>query len=149
MGISIRGGNTVQLSAPAEVIIDHTNDSIRLGDGTNLFTGTSKGGKIGLDTYPVPYVDAFEIVNLSIPLAATEVSQAVPAGTRNFLVKIRGGNSVYRVAFGAGETATKYMEFGRGVHWTSPDFDGASVSTIYLRTDKAAQVAEFMFFKCS
>lgn len=149
MGISIRGGNLVKLSAPAEVIIDHTNDSIRLGDGTDFFTSTTKGSKIGLDTYEVPYVDAFEIVNLSIPLAATEVSQSIPVGTRNFIVKIRNGASDFRIAFGAGETATKYIQFCRGQNWTSPDFDGSSVTTIYLRTGKATQVVEFMFFKCS
>lgn len=32
-----------------EVIIDHTNDSIRLGDGTQLVTATSVSGKVGLD----------------------------------------------------------------------------------------------------
>ena len=32
-----------------EVIIDHTTDSIRLGDGTTLFTGTTVGPKTGLD----------------------------------------------------------------------------------------------------
>jgi hypothetical protein len=32
-----------------EVIITHTSDSIRLGDGTNYFTSTTVGPKIGLD----------------------------------------------------------------------------------------------------
>lgn len=32
-----------------EVVIDHTNDSIRLGDGTNLTTATVSGSKVGLD----------------------------------------------------------------------------------------------------
>ena len=32
-----------------EVIIDHTEDSIRLGDGTNFFTSTNNSGKISLD----------------------------------------------------------------------------------------------------
>jgi hypothetical protein len=32
-----------------EVSISHVDDSIRLGDGTTLFTSTSSGGKTGLD----------------------------------------------------------------------------------------------------
>ena len=32
-----------------EVIISHVNDSIRIGDGTNLVTSTTEGGKTGLD----------------------------------------------------------------------------------------------------
>lgn len=149
MGISIRGGSTVKIAPPAEVVIDHTNDSIRLGDGTDFFTSTNKGGKLGLDIYEIPYVDAFEIANLSVALAATEYSQVIPVGTRNFFVKIRGGESTFRVAFSPGDTATNYIEFCRGQHWTSPDFDGSSISTVYIRTDKAPVIAEFMFFKCT
>lgn len=33
-----------------EVVISHINDSIRLGDGTNFFTSTTVGPRIGLDT---------------------------------------------------------------------------------------------------
>lgn len=36
-----------------EVIISHTDDSIRLGDGTKLTTATSVGSKVGLDTYVI------------------------------------------------------------------------------------------------
>ena len=32
-----------------EVIIDHTEDSIRLGDGTSFFTSTADSGNLGLD----------------------------------------------------------------------------------------------------
>jgi hypothetical protein len=32
-----------------EVIVDHTNDSIRLGDGTDFLTSTTVGSDIGLD----------------------------------------------------------------------------------------------------
>lgn len=38
---------------PIEVIIDHTSDSIRLGDGTTLTTGTNVSGKQGQDVYVI------------------------------------------------------------------------------------------------
>lgn len=34
-----------------EVDLDHTQDSVRLGDGTTLFTGTTVGPDTGLDVY--------------------------------------------------------------------------------------------------
>lgn len=40
-----------------EVIISHTNDSIRLGDGTNFFTSTTIGPKVGLDVAIINPVD--------------------------------------------------------------------------------------------
>lgn len=40
---------TTNLPAAQEVIISHTDDSIRLGDGTNLITSTNISGKQGLD----------------------------------------------------------------------------------------------------
>lgn len=40
-----------------EVIITHTDDSIRLGDGTKLTTATSLAGKVGLDVNVINEVD--------------------------------------------------------------------------------------------
>jgi len=40
---------TIVVPGGLEVDIDHTSDSIRIGDGTNLITSTSASGKVGLD----------------------------------------------------------------------------------------------------
>jgi len=40
-----------------EVVIDHTNDSIRLGDGSKLVTATTDTGKTGIDSYVINTVD--------------------------------------------------------------------------------------------
>lgn len=40
-----------------EVIIDHANDSIRIGDGTDLVTTTTVGGDVGLDVHVVGTVE--------------------------------------------------------------------------------------------
>ena len=40
------------------VIISHTDDSIRLGDGTTLFTGTTVGAKTGQDVNVINDVGA-------------------------------------------------------------------------------------------
>lgn len=41
-----------------EVIIDHTNDSIRIGDGTDLVTTTTIGPDVGLDVNVISNLDA-------------------------------------------------------------------------------------------
>lgn len=40
---------TASIAGPTEVVISHTDDSIRIGDGADLITGTPVDGKIGLD----------------------------------------------------------------------------------------------------
>ncbi len=40
---------TIVAPGSIEVNIDHTEDSVALGDGTQLITSTSSGGKVALD----------------------------------------------------------------------------------------------------
>lgn len=62
-----------------EVIISHTNDSIRLGDGVNLFTSTGVSSKTGLDV---------AVIQSALPTgAATEVKQD------NQIAELQGINS--------------------------------------------------------
>jgi hypothetical protein len=149
MSISIRGGSQVSISEPAEVIIDHTNDSIRIGDGTDLVGTTSVCDEVGLNVYPLDVPNDREILPQTMVLADTEVAIAVPANTKMFSVKIRGAASKYRIAYSAGETATNYIEYLRGSIYQSPTFHVGSLSTVYLRTDKPNVIAEFEFWKCS
>lgn len=65
-----------------EVSIDHTDDSIRLGDGTILFTGTTVGAKTGLD------------VNILNPIKLTD-------GTDSLSINSDGSLNVNIVSSGA------------------------------------------------
>lgn len=67
---SLNTNATIDAGGGIEVIINHEDDSIRLGDGTNFLTSTTVGPKVGLDV---------AVIN-SIPLpagAATEAKQDV------------------------------------------------------------------------
>jgi len=44
-----------------EVIISHTDDSIRLGDGSQLVTATLDGGKVGIDAYIINEVNVRDL----------------------------------------------------------------------------------------
>ena len=147
MGIRTNQGNTLKISTPAEVIISHTNDSIRIGDGSDLVGTTTKGGETGLNIFPVDNINLPEIVNLSLPTANTEVSQAIPSDTKVFSVKIRGGLPLWRLSYTAGGTSTNYIEMNKGTVYKSPIADLGG-QTVYVRTDKASQTAEFEFWKC-
>lgn len=67
--VSIVDGSTGGGGGGFEVVITHLDDSIKLGNGSDLLTSTYIGPKIGLDT---------NIINLTLPLptgASTEAKQ--------------------------------------------------------------------------
>lgn len=51
MGITINrsGTSTVEFAQPQEVVINHADDSIRIGNGASLVSATTVGAKVGLD----------------------------------------------------------------------------------------------------
>lgn len=60
---------TIVVPGGLEVDIQHTSDSIKIGDGVNLITSTNVGGKQGLD------VNIISALNLNLPTgAATEAT---------------------------------------------------------------------------
>ena len=56
------------VTSPIEVIISQTNDSIRIGDGTNLVTATQVGGKTGLDV---------NLINATIEVAIDAATDSI------------------------------------------------------------------------
>lgn len=58
LDVNIAGG------ASLEVDLDHTEDSVRLGDGTDFYTSTTVGADIGLDV---------NLINASIDVTATDL----------------------------------------------------------------------------
>lgn len=64
-----------------EVIITHTDDSIRLGDGTNYFTSTTVGPKVGLDTAIINEVDIRDLVFATDSVNVSGSSVSVSSST--------------------------------------------------------------------
>lgn len=69
-----------------EVIITHTDDSIRLGDGTNYFTSTSLSGKVGLDVNTINNVQLFD-------MKFDTITATYPSGTQEVYASRVGGIS--------------------------------------------------------
>ena len=81
------------------------------------------------------------IYNVSVPLANTEVSQALSSSTKRFLIRVRG-NANLKMAFTLGDSGSNYITVPHGCSYTedSINFTG----TIYFQTNVAGQVVEIL-----
>jgi hypothetical protein len=72
------------------------------------------------------------IYNLTLTLAATEYSYAIPAGTRKILFKERSGGSIIQYCFVSGESNTNYLTLPPS---TSKYLEAADIGgkTLYVR----------------
>lgn len=145
--ISPAGGAT-------EVIISHTDDSIRLGDGTSLVTTTTIGGEVGLDvnlinTTPIP-VDlhlsgAPSILNVSAPVAATEYSFSLPITTTKYMFKSRSKGTI-QYAYTSGASGTTYISVPPGNFEGDERLKLTSAITIYFQSNKTSDVLEIKYW---
>lgn len=81
------------------------------------------------------------IYNVAVPLANTEVSQALSTGTKSFTIRVRG-HARLQLAFASGNSGTDFLTIPSGANLTQENlnFDG----TIYFQTSKASQVVEIL-----
>lgn len=98
--------------------------------------GSTSGGGGGSGTPPTTPL----IYNLPMASANTEYSQALPGTVKKFTVKLRS-DAAFRLAYGAGETATQYLSVPKGCSATV-DLIEFTAGTLYIRSPQAGQVAE-------
>jgi len=82
------------------------------------------------------------IYNLSMPLAATEYSQALTNNTKKITIKVRGGGTL-RVAFASGDTNVNYLTIPPGASYSESDLNLVG-KTVYLQCNSAGRVAEIL-----
>jgi hypothetical protein len=80
------------------------------------------------------------IINLSVPLADTEVSQAIADGTKRISIKARG-NGKLRLAYVSGETTTNYLTIWPGNEEVL-DIITTNGLTLYFQSSKASETIE-------
>lgn len=88
-----------------------------------------------LPTAPVIY-------NVTMTLANTEYSQALPSNTRKFLVRCRGAYAI-KVCFTASGSGTLYVSVPSGMTYWEDQINDAAI-TLYFQCATAAQVAELV-----
>lgn len=92
-------------------------------------------GFVGSSTLQVINSDTTTtVINLSMPTPNVEVSQALPANTKYFMLRSRSGATT-RIAYNSGETATAYITLnGQSVYDNAQFYTS---QTLYLRVDAA------------
>jgi len=85
-----------------------------------------------------------DIANVSVPLAATEVSFTFPLKTKRFLMRIRDGSANIQLAFIAGQSGTNYTTISRGCNYGSGDIDPPDPFSIYFQCDKPGKTVEIL-----
>jgi hypothetical protein len=81
------------------------------------------------------------IYNVTCTNADTEYSQALPANTKKFTVKARGGQ--LKVCFTANQSGNTYILLDDGQSWSEDGLDLSNV-TLYFQSPTAGTVAEIV-----
>lgn len=92
-------------------------------------------------------VDQPSVINKTLTNADEEYSQALPVGTRKFLLKARSLGSELKFSFTNGESATNYVTVppGSGGLWV--ECGAAYGVTLYVQSPTAGEVAEILAIK--
>lgn len=81
------------------------------------------------------------VYNISVPLANTEVSQALSDNTKSFTIRVRGISSL-KLAFVATESSTNYITVAAGSSYTAEGLN--FTGSLYFQTNKASQTVEIV-----
>lgn len=105
----------------------------------SVFTHSS--GQINTD---VVAANTPDIVLLPMILADTEYSVALPVNCRQYLVQFDDGSATGRVSFSVGGTSGAYVTIPRYCFYSESDLKLTSIVTLYLRSNRANQVARIL-----
>jgi hypothetical protein len=98
-------------------------------------------GFLSSSTLPQESGGSPTIYNVSLGPVSTEQSQALPANTKQFMVKSRG-QSLLQIAFSSGQSGTNYITIQpNAVFSTSGLF---ASQTVYFQSPQTGDVVEIM-----
>lgn len=82
------------------------------------------------------------ILNVSVPNADTEVSQALASGTKRFTIKVRGSAQM-KLAYSSGQSGLVYLTLPPGTSYEESELSLTGV-TLYFQTNKTNQTVEIV-----
>lgn len=152
-------GVAITIPGGIEVNIDHTEDSVRLGDGTTLHTGTTVGPKHGLDVNIIGSDSALDvnvtdstttgdvgiIGNLALGAAGTESFFEFPIGTKRIEFRSRL-KARLQYAYTVGQTGITYITVLPGRVKSITGLDYSVARRIYFQSYKASDTIEIEYF---
>ena len=83
------------------------------------------------------------ILNVSIPVANTEVSQALPANTKHFIIRSRNKGKL-QVSFTSGQSGSNFFTIPAGSSYEDENF--YTSLTIYFQSSKAGDILEIIAY---
>jgi hypothetical protein len=129
-----------------EVAIVHTEDSVRLGDGTNFITSTTEDAKVAVDVSLIPSQSPIAatplVVNVASALINTEYSYTFSANTKKILIKPRIDSNV-KFSYISGQSGTTFITIPKGNTFSLDQLNLNGV-TIYFQTDKPSNTLEIL-----
>lgn len=131
------------LWAASSDIITYLNDmatpSIVVNDGS-VDLNPSDGMDLIKGLFPRLFVFDPVVENVSIPLANTEVTHALPTGTKRFFIKLRD-RAILKIAYAVGTSGTTFSTI-KPRSWYAEERIGAGTTTLYMQSPTAGQTAE-------
>ena len=84
-----------------------------------------------------------EIFNILVPLKDVETAQALSTNTRKFLIRVRTADSMLKLAFETGESATKFITVRYGSYYCEFGLNLVN-KTLYFQTTKDSKIVEIL-----
>lgn len=133
MGITLHrtGTMTVEFAQPQEIVLDQANDSVRIGDGTNLVTTTDAGG--GKRAMDVNVTSS----NMTVAISHTEDSIQLGDGTDLMAVNTDGSINTQNAYVSTNNSSTATLANGATYTGTWEDTTGFNTITVAVKTDQA------------
>jgi hypothetical protein len=85
------------------------------------------------------------IQNISALLANTEYTVTIPAGTRQYIIKIRSG-SKFNIAYILGNSGTAYFEVPKNCFYGESDIKLTAAKDLYFQTPLPGQILEVLLW---
>jgi hypothetical protein len=131
------------VTANVDIELDHTTDSVKIGDGENILA-INPDGSINTAIAGTA-VSTPVIVNTLALNANSEYTLELPANTRRFSVRVRETASS-RLAFIANSTVTNYISLSAGCSYNEEGLILAAPLNIYVSTPRANSTIELIYW---
>lgn len=116
------------------VAISHTEDSVRLGDGTSFISSTGLIGKTALDVAPLnSVINNLSVSILSMPSSSSIYTFTIPGGTKRINLKSRL-TSKLKINFNTTITSTDYITIPAGGIFYLENLITSSNITLYAQS---------------
>jgi hypothetical protein len=137
-------GATFEVPGGLNVHLEHDGaapDSVQIGDGTDLLD-INVDGSLNVNVISSANTTA-TIFNVAVATSGTEVSQALPANTKRFILRSRNRSEI-QLAYISGNSGTLYLTISPGATYEDSSF--YTGQTLYFQTSKNAETVEIIAF---